>query len=257
VRGVLFRFLVCAVIATPATALAGRTFYGWLYGTDVLPERGVELGTWVQEENGQPTNPVDETRWWEAVEVGITDQLEVVFPIEIAWDEVGLVTGTPPKLTTDKFTSLDRFGVDVRYRLVTSDPVNAPALVPLVRVSVMQDIANPGGFIMEGDAVVDYNVGRFQAAIDLGANGEAGAGANTNTFVFHPAAGVSIEAVHQLRFGAEVYSEITLDPSAGGYWLVAGPNMAWTPGRFWLSGSYGIGLHGIRDAPRVQWGVAF
>src|SRR5580658_7067101 len=101
----------------PSVAFAGRSFYGWLYGTDVLPERGVELGTWIQQENGQPSFingqsnfPEDETRWWEAVEVGITDQLEIIFPIEIAWQE-----GTTIKASTVKLTTFDRVGIDLRY----------------------------------------------------------------------------------------------------------------------------------------------
>jgi hypothetical protein len=237
---------VCAVIAMPSAAFAGRSFYGWLYGTDVLPERGVELGTWVQEENGQPSNPVDETRWWQAVEVGITDQLEVVFPVEVAWDEV--------QMPEARFTSFDRFGVDLRYRLVTSDPVDAPALVPLVRVAVEQDVATPGAYVLQGDLVAAYNMGRVQTAIDLGVYSEVGA--NTNTFEFHPGAGISIETLPQIRVGAEVHAEIAFEPGSS-YWLAIGPNFAWTHGRFWLSGSYGIGLHGIRDAPRVQWGIAF
>jgi hypothetical protein len=244
----------------PSVAFAGRSFYGWLYGTDVLPERGVEVGTWVQEENGQPNNPgpANETRWWQAVEVGITDQLEVVFPLEMAWDQG--VNGNADA----QFTSFDRFGIDARYRFVTSDPVNAPALVPLLRVSVMQDI-RLGGTIIEADAVAAYTVGRFQAAVDLGVYGEAGLGGGlggpNDDFEFHPSVGISIETLRQLRFGAEYHEEITFDPHYSS-WTVVGPNMAWTHGRFWLSASFGIGLYrsgrdGITDAPRVQWGVAF
>ena len=33
------------------SASAGRTYYGWLYGTEVMPERGVELQTWVLEKD--------------------------------------------------------------------------------------------------------------------------------------------------------------------------------------------------------------
>jgi hypothetical protein len=251
VRGIVARCVVCAVIAMPSVAFAGRSFYGWLYGTDVLPERGVELGTWVQEENGQGNNPgpANETRWWEAVEVGITDQLEVVFPLEIAWDQG--VNGNADA----QFTSFDRFGIDARYRFVTSDPVHAPALVPLLRVAVMQDI-RLGGTIMEADAVASYNVGRFQAAVDLGLYGEAGLGSANDVFELHPSAGISIAVVEQLRLGAEVHAEHAFDPTSN-TWVAVGPNLAWTHGRFWLSAAYGFGVTGITDAPRVQWGVAF
>jgi hypothetical protein len=241
--------LLCTVIAVPSAASAGRSFYGWLYGTEVLPERGVELSTWVQQENGQSGFPEDETRWSEAVEVGITDQLEIIFPFEVAWGEGG--TAANPI----RFTQFDRFGVDLRYRLVTSDPIQAPAFVPLVRLAVEQDIVHPGGKVLQGDLVGSYTCGRVQAAVDLGAYGEAGASSAIDTFEVHPAAGFSVEVWPQLRFGAEAHAEIVT--SSGDYWLAAGPNLAWTHGRFWLSASYGIGLHGIRDAPRAQWGVAF
>ena len=251
-RGIVVRCVVCAVIALPSVAFAGRSFYGWLYGTDVLPERGVELGTWVQEENGQSNNPgpANETRWWQAVEVGITDQLEVVFPLEIAWDQG--INGN----SQTQFTSFDRFGIDARYRFVTSDPVHAPALVPLLRVSVMQDILHHGGVFMEADAVAAYTVGRFQAAVDLGIFSEAGLGSANDIFEFHPSAGVSVEVVEQLRLGAEVHAELAYEPSSN-TWVAVGPNLAWTHGRFWISGMYGIGVDNIHNAPRVQWGVAF
>jgi hypothetical protein len=237
----------------PSVAFAGRSFYGWLWGTDVLPERGVELGTWIQEENGQSTNPVDETRWWQAVEVGITDQLEVIFPIEVAWDAVkSPITGG----TMGVGTEFDQYGIDLRYRLVSSDPVHAPAFVPLVRVAVFEDVVL-GGKILEGDAVASYTVGRFQAAVDLGVVGEVGLGSNEDRFEFHPGAGLSIEVLPQIRVGAEVHAELSYDPKPTSQWVAVGPNFAWTHGRFWLSAAYGFGVTGINDAPRVQWGVAF
>ena len=37
----------------------------------------------------------------------------------------------------------------------------------------------------------------------------------------------------------------------------AGPNVAWSHGRTWISAAYGIGLYHIRDAPKLNWGIAF
>jgi len=62
--------------------------------------------------------------------------------------------------------------------------------------------------------------------------------------------------VGDLRVGAEVYSELSLD-SKKESWVVVGPNAAWTQGRFWLSASFGIGVYQIETAPRVQWGIMF
>ena len=44
--------LLIAASVLPRSAHAGRSFYGWLYGTEVMPERGAEIQTWITEENG-------------------------------------------------------------------------------------------------------------------------------------------------------------------------------------------------------------
>jgi hypothetical protein len=62
----------------------------------------------------------------------------------------------------------------------------------------------------------------------------------------------------ELRLGAETYSE--MDPSNGSIsvdWIGAGPDLAWTHGRFWLAGSVLVGLKGIDAAPRLNFAVAF
>jgi hypothetical protein len=74
--------LVAAAVSVPATASAGRTFYGWLYGTEVMPERGAEIMSFVSEQNGQLTPASkDETDWWLSPTVGINDQLELLLPV--------------------------------------------------------------------------------------------------------------------------------------------------------------------------------
>ena len=39
-------------------------------------------------------------------------------------------------------------------------------------------------------------------------------------------------------------------------WLVVGPTVSLTHGRFWGAATLGIGVFGIRDAPRLTFGVA-
>ena len=74
------------LVALPATAHAGRTFYGWLYGTEVMPERGVELQTWISTRRTSTSRrqTLDDLGA-SAPSVGITDQLELGLPIEIVW----------------------------------------------------------------------------------------------------------------------------------------------------------------------------
>jgi hypothetical protein len=223
-----------------STAHAGRTFYGWLYGTEVLPERGVELQTWVSEENYDYSHL---TSWWIAPIVGITDQLELALPIESVWIR---------NQTMEDFT-LANFGIEARYRLVSSDPVDAPALVPLVRVGVKRVVEDRDHVQPEADVVVSYQSGRVHALVDVGMVAVLGPG--THSVWLRPGNGTSIQVIDDLRFGAEVFGSWSLDTSTS--WWAIGPNMAWTHGRFWLSASFGIGFHGINTAPRAVWGILF
>ena len=40
-------------------------------------------------------------------------------------------------------------------------------------------------------------------------------------------------------------------------WIAAGPNLAWSHGRSWVSAAMGIGLYQIKTAPALQWGIMF
>lgn len=239
--------LVVAVVAAlaPVEALAGRVYYGWLYGTEVMPERGAEIQTWVLEENGVGDAKEQKTLWWLGALVGVTDQLELAFPVEMEW--------TRSRVADPNFT-FSRWGAEARYRLITQDPVEAPAFAPLVRVALKRDVSDRGMLRPELDVIASYECGRVHALVDLGLVGEITR--DRNDFEVRPGAGVSIRAVGDLRLGAEVYAELNLD-SDGGSWAVVGPNLAWTHGRFWLSASYGIGVYNVRTAPRVMWGIAF
>jgi hypothetical protein len=253
------RRLACwvPILLTCGTAHAGRTFYGWLYGTEVLPERGAEAASWIAEENDiQDEDHVSETRWWVAPLIGINDQLELAIPAEIAWTRSD---GQPGH------TAFDRYGAELRYRLVTQDPVDAPPYAALVRVALKRSITERQAVIPEADFVASYQTGIVHVLADVGMYGELASecprGNPTCTsddkrhFEVRPGAGFSIQAVGDLRFGGEVHAELTLDQ--GGNWAVVGPNMAWSHGRFWMSATYGIGIYGIKDAPKIQWGLAF
>lgn len=242
-----FWVLAVAVIAVPARASAGRDYFSWLYGTEVLPERSAELMSWISEENDvKDEGHAAETRWWVGPLIGLTDQLELALPVEMSWDRA---LGAPTR------NGLDRYGVELRWRMVTQDPVDAPAIVPLLRVGVKRIVATSGRSEVspEVDAVVSYEAGIVQVLTDIGIYGEVSG--DTHHFEVRPGAGVSVLAVGDLRFGAEIFAEIALDD--GGSWAAVGPNFAWSHGRSWVSAAYGIGITGIKDAPKLQWGIAF
>src|SRR5512147_2708649 len=117
-----------AVIALTGSASAGPSRHAWLYGTEVLPERQVEIETWVQEEDGKGDDHADETLWWVAPVVGLTDQVELAIPFEVVSESSD--AAPEPRV------AFEHYGVELRWRLVTSDPVEAPAVVPLLRVGI-------------------------------------------------------------------------------------------------------------------------
>ena len=239
--------LALLVLSVPADAIAGRDYYGWLYGTEVLPERSAELMSWVSEENDvRDERHLSETRWWIGPLIGITDQLELALPVEAAWDRQD---GKPVR------NGLDRFGAELRYRLVTPDPVDAPALVPLVRLALNREVGTGGRSEVnpQADAVVSYEDGIIHVLADVGFYGEFAR--DTHHIELRPGAGFSILVYGDLRIGGELHAEITMDDGAS--WAAAGPNMAWSHGRTWLSAAYEIGFYGIKDAPKLQWGIAF
>jgi hypothetical protein len=270
VRTRLSWLVLAACLAISARAHAGRSFYGWLYDTDVMPERGAELQTWVLERDDFGSNNEHETGMWFGALVGITDQLELALPVEFDW--------TDADMQAPDFT-LRRYGVELRYRLVPPDgkdtsaapaaaagdfglapppPPRHHALVPLIRVAAKRDVVDRGATIIEADLVTTYQAGRVHADLDLGAVAtiEPSTEAGGSHFQARPGLGISIRTTGELRFGAELYGELDVDDS-NVRWLALGPNMAWTHGRFWLSAAYGIGITGITAAPRMMWGVAF
>lgn len=256
-RTVLALLAACLL---PGTAHAGRSFYGWLYGTEVMPERGVELQTWVFETNDKyGTDGMQESSIWWGPQIGITDQLELSLPIELYWSSD---TDPDMNVTRPVFT-FRRFGIEARYRLAVPDPVDAPPVVPLVRLAVKRDISARDNVRIEADLVASYEAGAVHLLADLGFIADT---ARRYTEL-RPSVGLSIRVAGELRLGAEGYSELSLDTQKASTgtpptfppvsWAAVGPNLSWTHGRFWLSATFGIGVYHIRTAPRVMWGVAF
>jgi hypothetical protein len=242
------RVLIAAVVClAPATAHAGRTQYGWLFGTEVMPERGAELHTWVTEENGTKGIDYHDTLWGMQALIGVTDQLEVLFPVEFIWREA---EGVPPGFTWK------RWGVEARYRLVSGDPVDAPPFAPLVRLAVKRDISVRDTTIVEANFVASTTTpsGSVMGLVDLGV--VAGINKDDQVFEARPGIGVSFKVVGDLRLGAEVFGRLDLENKAP-RWIAAGPNLAWSHGRSWVSAAMGIGLYQIKTAPALQWGIMF
>jgi hypothetical protein len=252
VRGVpvlLGALAAISIVVAPTPARAGRSFFGWLQGTEVMPERSVELQNVLYEENRVEDDANrSESGWAASPFVGVTDRLELNFPFEVVWGRTPGMPGT---------TALDSYGIEARYRLVSMDPEDAPPFAPLIRASLARDVRSRDVAKPALAFVATYEAGSVIVGADLGIGAELtrAEGAN-NHFEAHTGLGVSVLAVGDLRFGAEAFAQLSLDDD-GASWAVVGPNLSWTHGRFWVSATYGIGVYQIKDAPRMQWGIAF
>ena len=244
------RVLIAVVVClAPGAAQAGRTQYGWLFGTEVMPERGAELQTWITEENATNGDAVNyhETLWGMQALIGVTDQIELAFPVEFIWRDSA---ATMPGFTWK------RYGVEGRFRLVSGDPVDAPPFAPLIRVAIKRDVTTRDTTIVEANFVASTTTptGSVMGLVDLGF--VAGINKDDQAYEARPGVGVSFKVVGDLRLGAEVFAHIDLEESAG-RWVAAGPNLAWSHGRSWVSAAMGIGLYQIKTAPALQWGIMF
>jgi hypothetical protein len=75
-------------------------------------------------------------------------------------------------------------------------------------------------------------------------------------FDFIEESAINTTFLDDLRVGAEVYGELPLNDNSSTRWLVVGPTASYTRGLFWGAATYGVGLFGLRDAPRITFGVA-
>ena len=212
-----------------------------------MPERGAELHTWVTEENGTKGIDYHDTLWGMQAMIGVTDQFEVLFPVEFVWRDSD---ATGPGFTWK------RWGVEGRYRFVSGDPVDAPPFAPLARLSVKRDITERDTTIVEANFVASTTTpsGSVMVLVDLGF--VAAINTDEQGYEARPGIGVSFRVYGDLRLGAEVFGRLDLENSAP-RWIAAGPNLAWSHGRSWVSAAMGIGLYQIKTAPALQWGIMF
>jgi hypothetical protein len=237
--------VLLAVLLSATPAWAGRTHYGWLYGTEINPERGVELETWMGEEDGKGDAGTQETFLWWGPTVGLSPHLEAAFPIEAGYEDDGMGNAG---------TELTRLGAELRWRVQSPDPIEAGPLTTLVRAGVKRLVQARGAVRGEADVVVAYEKAKLHAEIDLGTIGEVGDG--LRNLEFRPGGGAVYQVARELRLGAEVYSELRVHGDAIS-WVAAGPTVSWSRGRFWMSATFAIGLYQIRAAPRANLAIAF
>jgi hypothetical protein len=227
-----------------ASAYAGRSHFGWSYGTDVIPERGTELEMWILEENKKGDDKADQTAFWWGVLFALTPHWEIGITSEAQFEK---------SLVEEGDVHFTRWGGELRYRPQSPDAIDAGPFATKFRLGVKRLIEDRAGVRGEADVIASYTSGRFLAAIDAGAifvNKP-----DESEVELRPGAGVSVRAIEDVRLGVDAYAELVVQ-GEGTSWMVVGPTVSITHGRFWGAATYGVGLFGIRDAPRVTFGVA-
>ncbi len=238
-------FVLAFMIAAPNTAMAGRARFGWLYGSEILPEKGVELESWLLTTSQKGDTKENEFNWWFGPVFALTPHLELAIPLEAEYLDNHM------DLALSQFS---RFGAEIRYRPQSPDPIDAGPFTMLFRFGAKRMIDAPAGIRTELDVVASYQQGRFLATIDLGAIDEYFKN-DKDVVEFRPGAGASVRVVKDLRVGAELYGELTLTGDDVS-WMVVGPTVSLTSGRLWGAATIGVGVLGVRDAGRITFGVA-
>ncbi|MBA2538414.1 MAG: hypothetical protein H0V17_02160 [Deltaproteobacteria bacterium] len=236
--------VVGLLVVSTRTAVAGRTHFAWLYGTDIVPERGTEVETWILEENGEGDAKEHETAFWWGPVMALTPHLELSISIEAEYKNDRMGNAGP------QFT---RWGGEFRYRLQSPDAVDAGPVATKFRAGVKRPIVERAAYQLEADVINSYQQGRLFALVDVGFVTERSPLASETQI--RPGAGISLRATKELRFGVESYGELIVEGD-GTSWYVVGPTISLTSGRFWGAATYGVGVLGIRSAPRVTFGLA-
>jgi len=233
--------LVCA--ALPATAEAGRRPYFWTWDTETVPERGAEIETWLTERFVGAG--IDQAQVWTAPIVGLTDRLELAIPFEWTYWEA------------KKATQYDWYGAELRLRLTDPDRDVAGPWGVLVRVAVHRPVRVRDELRFEGNLVASRELGaRCRATADLGYLFLKSGIEHTLTY----AAGASCQVAGEFRLGSETFGEVFVaSPVDQPALTMAGPNLAHTHGRFWLSGGvlFGVTAHAPAAMSRLIWAIAF
>ena len=247
----LVAFLGASVVALP-DAEAGRRPFIWVWDTEVLREREIEMEQWIWEVDRDKKHAA--WLWWAPV-LGVTDRLELAIPLEgvTTWGAKPGATAADPEVW-ETSTRIARYGVELRWRLADNDPEDAGPFVPLLRVAVKRDLGPKLAWLLEGNVVASYDRGSLHTAVDLGVFHSIG-NAWGGTWLSY-AGGVTYGARDGLRIGGEVFGEVGISSGWNSFTMV-GPDIAWTHGRTWLTFGCLIGVteHAANWMPRILWAI--
>lgn len=235
---------LCALgLALPQTAHAGRRPFTWVYDTEVLPERGVELETWITQFNQR--TPKDSAVWLLMPVLGLTDRVELALPMNVLWQQAGGAT---------KWTD---YGAEMRIRFASPDKEEAGKIVPYLRFGVYQPLKATAPMRAEIDAVVSADVhSRVHLSVDVGAAFDRKG--DEQAVVWGAAA--AFAATDNLKLSIEHFGTKIVQTAAAAHGLaMAGPVIAYTHGRMWITfgGLYGLTDESAKQMTRLLWAVAW
>jgi hypothetical protein len=225
------------VVLGQRDADAGGRRFAWLWDTDTLPERTVDLEWWASEETD--SNAILTI----ATVVGITDTLELAVPLEITW-----------RARSDA-TDFSSYGLELRWRLASADAAKAGPFVPFVRFAVRREIQLDAASL-EGEIAATYDLTPdLRGVVDVGITGLT----RIDEVYATGGLGLSYALTQELKVGFELYAWQTVASNGPGEtWVSLGPNLSFSHGRFWITAALPIGLNSSAPdfLPRVIWGTA-
>ncbi len=238
------RFIVALPLFFPSLAFAGREPFNQVLDNEVLPARGAELESKITDKIGTPGGAGDETASWWGVAFGLSDQVELVLPLEVSYSHA------------DGTTNFTRYAAEVRWRMAKPGPPVVMRPIPMLRLAVER-----GNSSQTLEAQADLTVGtdlskKVHTAVDLGGNFVSDASESTG----HLGIGVTGNVTGALRLGGEVDANAAFIPTFSGPNLAAGPDVSYTTGPFWITAGGVVGLGATIPDPvvlRLSWGVEF
>ncbi|MBI5610463.1 MAG: hypothetical protein HY902_16415 [Deltaproteobacteria bacterium] len=236
--------IVVVVLGTllAGTAQAGRRPHTWVWDAEVLPERGVEVESWVTDRIYK--KGADITEVWLAPIVGLTDRLELAMPLQWSHAQAGNRVG------------IDWYGAELRWRLRSPDPIESGGWSPLLRAAVRKSLASRDALVGELTLVGSWDA---TEKLRLTANVGALADAAGRKVQLQYAAGISYVVMPDLRLGVEVFSvDFAKAPATAKGGTLVGPSLGWTHGRLWTTAGYVLGIteFAADGMFRLMWGIA-
>lgn len=214
--------------------------HGWLLATDTVPDGAVEAETSLYERVNLGPLHERSTALLLTPTIGLTPCLELALPIE-------LVTRTIDDAAP--WSGIARYGAELRYRFL-----HTASLHPIARFAMSRDVVVQTQIRSEIELAASYDIERVRIEADAGFVADFNFG-HLHTEL-RPGLGASIEVTSGLRLGAELFVNHSMDPIAPS-WAVAGPDVSWVHGRFWLAGVAGVGIENITAAPRLNLGLVW